>query len=173
MWGVDIFHSSSFYIVAKLLPKMLKVKKFCVSLSSVIRNSLNNYVFPFHCTLGVKGSAVILACQGEPFWSLLVLKKTTIVRQFQAGRENASKSAIRRSAELFERLTVLRLEKAGLIFDWHHLKAPFFISLPSCCFPWKLFNVHRVGSLPSAAGQTNSAFVIFEEIAGGLEVKCL
>lgn len=67
MWGVDIFHSSSFYIVAKLLPKMLKVKKFCVSLSSVIRNSLNNYVFPFHCTLGVKGSAVILACQGEPF----------------------------------------------------------------------------------------------------------
>lgn len=39
--------------------------------------------------------------------------------------------------------------------------------------PLKALYVQRVGSLPSSAGQTNSAFVVFWEIAGGLEVKCL
>lgn len=49
-----------------------------------------------------------------------------------------------------------------------HLKAP----PPLLLLPLKA-HLNCMGSLPSVAGQTNSAFVTFEGIAGGLEVKCL
>lgn len=163
----------------QIVSKNVESEYICISLDCVIRNSLNNYAI-FSSFLSIvpfvsKAPAVILACQCKPFDlspSFKINNSETVSgwkRKCSHISNKAICSVVVRTQLGTVRMTVLRLGKTCLIFDLHD--KTFKSLFCAYCLPWKLFMYSVWAS--STAGQSNSAFVIFEEIAGGLEVKCL